>query len=136
MCNRIGVTVIRSIRVVFISLIVSVVSTNSQSFAQRAYEEFRPPWFAEAVRLGDAYTAVARGLAAVQHNPAGLAAQKGYAALFNANTGMLLFSDYDKVIGSGDIHPDLTAEEVSVTLRVRAGRFCRYAPRAGSAFPG
>lgn len=66
-----GASVSRNTRVAIAGLIVFFAGAGSQSFAQRAYEEFRPPWYAEAVRLGDAYTGVARGLAAMQHNPAG-----------------------------------------------------------------
>lgn len=106
----------RNTRVVIAGLIVFFAGAGSQSFAQRAYEEFRPPWYAEAVRLGDAYTAIARGLAAVQHNPAGLAEQKGYAGMYSSNTGMLVFSDYDKIVGSGAVSGHIDAWNISAAL--------------------
>jgi hypothetical protein len=59
--------------------------------AQQYFTEFDGPRFAESIRLANVYTGVGRGLATLQHNPAALAFQDGYAGEFSSNTGALLF---------------------------------------------
>ncbi|MBE0645895.1 MAG: hypothetical protein IH600_17575 [Bacteroidetes bacterium] len=79
----------RMVRLVYTVAILLLFVGNtaiSQSFV-----EFDAPRYAESIRLASSYTGVARGLAAVQHNPAGLAFQSGFAGTFSSNTGALLF---------------------------------------------
>lgn len=61
-----------------------------------AFGTYTLPYYAEAIRLGGAYTAVGRGLASMHSNTAALAFQQGAQLQFSTGRSLLLeYSEFN-----------------------------------------
>ncbi len=81
------------LRSVFLALFILSFSVNPL-YSQSAgwFSHLSASRYAESVRLSGAYSALARGPAAVQYNTAGLAAQEGFSMVYSEGQGFAMLS--------------------------------------------